>query len=50
MTWIKTIPLSEADEKLRHAMEGSGRCIPRSMAIRCTRMSREGRRLWGHTR
>ena len=32
MTWIKTVPLAEADEKLRQAMEGAaGCCIPRSM-------------------
>ena len=28
MTWIKTIPLSETDEKLRHAMEGQRALYP----------------------
>ena len=28
MTWIKTIPLSEADEKLRHAMEAQRDLYP----------------------
>jgi alkylhydroperoxidase family enzyme len=28
MTWIKTIPISEADEKLRHAMEDQRNLYP----------------------
>lgn len=28
MTWIKTIPLSEADEKLRHAMRAQRELYP----------------------
>ncbi len=28
MTWIKTIPLGEADEKLRHAMEAQRNLYP----------------------
>jgi len=28
MTWIKTIPISEADEKLRHAMEEQRNLYP----------------------
>ena len=28
MTWIKTVPLSEADEKLRHAMEAQRELYP----------------------
>ena len=28
MTWIKTIPLAEADEKLRHAMESQRNLYP----------------------
>jgi alkylhydroperoxidase family enzyme len=28
MTWIKTIPISEADEKLRHAMEAQRNLYP----------------------
>jgi alkylhydroperoxidase family enzyme len=28
MTWIKTIPLAEADEKLRHAMEAQRKLYP----------------------
>jgi hypothetical protein len=29
MTWIKTVPLSEADEKLRQAMEGQRALYPK---------------------
>jgi alkylhydroperoxidase family enzyme len=32
MTWIKTIPLSEADEKLRQAIEGEKSFYPREYA------------------
>jgi hypothetical protein len=28
MTWIRTIPISEADEKLRHAVEGQKDLYP----------------------
>jgi len=28
MTWIKTIPMAEADEKLRHAMEAQRELYP----------------------
>ena len=28
MTWIKTVPISEADEKLRHAMEAQRDLYP----------------------
>ena len=33
MTWIKTIPLSEADEKLRAAVEGQRAIYPEEYAI-----------------
>ena len=32
MTWIKTIPISAADEKLRHAMEAQRELYPREYA------------------
>jgi alkylhydroperoxidase family enzyme len=32
MTWIKTIPMSEADEKLRHAMEAQRDLYPTEYA------------------
>ncbi len=32
MTWIRTIPLSEADEKLRNAMEGQKALYPQEYA------------------
>ena len=32
MTWIRTIPLSEADEKLRDAMEGQKSLYPQEYA------------------
>ena len=32
MTWIKTIPLSEADDKLKQAMEGQKSLYPREYA------------------
>jgi alkylhydroperoxidase family enzyme len=32
MTWIKTIPLTEADEKLRQAIEGEKSFYPREYA------------------
>jgi len=33
MTWIKTIPLSDADEKLRAAVEGQRAIYPKEYAI-----------------
>ena len=33
MTWIKTIPISEADEKLRHAMEAQRNLYPVEYAV-----------------
>ena len=33
MTWIKTIPLSEADEKLREAVEGQRAIYPAEYAL-----------------
>ncbi len=33
MTWIRTIPLSEADEKLRKAMENQMILYPKEYAI-----------------
>jgi hypothetical protein len=33
MTWIKTIPLSEADEKLREAVEGQRAIYPVEYAL-----------------
>jgi hypothetical protein len=33
MTWIKTIPLSEADEKLRQAVEGQRAIYPSEYAL-----------------
>jgi hypothetical protein len=33
MTWIKTIPLSEADEKLRAAVEGQRAIYPAEYAL-----------------
>jgi hypothetical protein len=33
MTWIKTIPLTEADEKLREAIEGEKGFYPREYAV-----------------
>jgi len=33
MTWIRTIPLSEADEKLRKAMENQTVLYPKEYAI-----------------
>jgi hypothetical protein len=32
MTWIKTIPLSEADDKLRQAIEGQRSLYPKEYA------------------
>ena len=32
MTWIRTIPLSEADEKLRNAMQGQMGLYPQEYA------------------
>jgi hypothetical protein len=32
MTWIKTVPLTEADEKLRQAIEGEKAFYPREYA------------------
>jgi hypothetical protein len=32
MTWIRTIPLSQADEKLRQAMEGQKSLYPKEYA------------------
>ena len=32
MTWIKTIPISEADDKLRHAMEAQRDLYPNEYA------------------
>ncbi len=32
MTWIKTVPLSEADEKLRQAIEGQRSLYPKEYA------------------
>jgi hypothetical protein len=32
MTWIKTVPLTEADEKLRRAIEGEQRFYPKEYA------------------
>jgi len=32
MTWIQTIPMSEADEKLRHAIEAQRALYPREYA------------------
>jgi len=32
MTWIRTIPMSEADEKLRKAVEGEQTLYPREYA------------------
>jgi alkylhydroperoxidase family enzyme len=32
MTWIKTIPLTEADEKLRHAIEAQRSLYPKEYA------------------
>ena len=32
MTWIRTIPLSEADERLRKAMEGQRALYPKEYA------------------
>jgi hypothetical protein len=32
MTWIKTIPMSEADEKLRQAIEGQKALYPKEYA------------------
>jgi hypothetical protein len=34
MTWIKTIPYSEADEKLRDAIDRQRKLYPRSTASR----------------
>ena len=33
MTWIKTIPLSEADDELRQAMEGQKPLYPKEYSI-----------------
>ncbi len=33
MTWIKTIPLSEADQKLRDAMEGQKSLYPQEYSV-----------------
>ena len=33
MTWIKTIPISEADEKLRHAVEAQRELYPAEYAV-----------------
>ncbi len=33
MTWIKTIPMAEADERLRKAMEGQIALYPKEYAI-----------------
>jgi hypothetical protein len=33
MTWIKTIPMSEADEKLRQAMEGQRPMYPKEYGV-----------------
>ena len=32
MTWIRTIPIAEADEKLRNAMEGQKALYPKEYA------------------
>jgi hypothetical protein len=32
MTWIRTVPLTEADEKLRRAIEGEQKFYPREYA------------------
>ena len=32
MTWIRTVPLSEADEKLRHAVEAQKAMYPKEYA------------------
>ena len=32
MTWIRTIPIAEADEKLRHAMEDQRALYPKEYA------------------
>lgn len=33
MTWIKTIPMSEADEKLRHAIESQRDAYPAEYGV-----------------
>ena len=33
MTWIRTVPMSEADDKLRQAIEGQQRLYPREYKI-----------------
>jgi alkylhydroperoxidase family enzyme len=33
MTWIRTIPLAEADEKLRHAMEAQRELYPAEYSV-----------------
>jgi hypothetical protein len=33
MTWIRTIPLSKADEKLRNAMQGQMALYPKEYAV-----------------
>ena len=33
MTWIRTIPLTEADEKLRSAVEGQKQLYPKEYAM-----------------
>ena len=33
MTWIKTIPIAEADEQLRHAMEAQRELYPAEYAV-----------------
>jgi alkylhydroperoxidase family enzyme len=33
MTWIRTIPLSEADEELRKAMEGQNVLYPKEYSV-----------------
>ena len=33
MTWIKTIPLSEADDELRKAMEGQNALYPKEYSV-----------------
>ena len=42
--------MSEADEKLRQAVEGQRGLYPKEYRSRCIRMSREGRRLLGRIR
>jgi hypothetical protein len=37
MTWIRTIPFSEADEELRQAMEGQKPLYPQEYAFRYIR-------------